>query len=64
MKDCKVTMPTKLLVGGNFEYRNSAMTNVQDTWRRFGWLPREEQEQQAIDLKKRQVQYAHIARMK
>lgn len=62
MKTSKTTMPTKLLVGGNFEYRNSATTNVQDTWRRYGWLPREER--LAIDQKKQPVQYAHIARMK
>lgn len=31
--------PSVPLTDPQFVYRNSAQTNVQDTWRRFGWVP-------------------------
>jgi hypothetical protein len=31
------------LLDKNFKYRNSADTDVQRTWRRFGWTPIEKQ---------------------
>jgi hypothetical protein len=34
----KITYPTKTLAQG-FEYTSAAGTNVQLTWRRFGWKP-------------------------
>jgi hypothetical protein len=34
----KITYPTKSLAAG-CQYRSSAATNVQLTWREFGWLP-------------------------
>ena len=34
----KITYPTKTLADG-FEYTLAAATNVQMTWRKFGWLP-------------------------
>jgi len=34
----KITYPTKTLAQG-CEYRTSMATNVQLTWRRFGWVP-------------------------
>jgi hypothetical protein len=34
----KTTYPTKTLADG-FEYTLAAATNVQMTWRRFGWVP-------------------------
>lgn len=36
--------------------------DCQSIWRRYGWLPVEEQK--AIDRRNQSVQYAHIARMK
>jgi len=42
----KITYPTKTLAEG-CEYTSAAGTNVQLTWRRFGWRPLAElQEQQ------------------
>ena len=34
----KTTFPTKSLAQG-FEYTPSNLTDVQATWRRFGWTP-------------------------
>ena len=34
----KTTFPTKTLAQG-FEYTPSNLTDVQATWRRFGWIP-------------------------
>ena len=34
----KTTYPTKTLAQG-FEYTPANLTDVQATWRRFGWIP-------------------------
>ena len=34
--------PTYPITDNRFVYRNSAQTNVQDTWKRFGWQPKEQ----------------------
>jgi hypothetical protein len=34
----KITYPTKTLAQG-FEYKSAAETDVQRTWRKFGWVP-------------------------
>ena len=34
----KITLPSKTLAQG-FEYTPANLTDVQATWRRFGWLP-------------------------
>ena len=34
--------PTFPITDSRFVYRNSAQTNVQDTWKRFGWQPKEQ----------------------
>lgn len=39
----KAKHPTKSLMQG-FEYVPAAKTDVTKTWRRFGWLPKEEVE--------------------
>jgi hypothetical protein len=36
--DVKITFPSKHLLEG-FEYVNAAATNVEETWRKFGWVP-------------------------
>jgi len=35
------------LMNPDFKYRNSANTNVQETWKRFGWNPPSEIKEQA-----------------
>ena len=39
----KITIPKKTLLDGA-EYINAASTNVEQTWRKHGWLPKEERE--------------------
>lgn len=39
----KKTTPSTPLIDQRFEYRNSAATDVTLTWRKFGWKPKEEQ---------------------
>ena len=34
----KITYPTKTLAQG-CEYRPASHTNIQGTWRKFGWMP-------------------------
>ena len=34
-------MKAKLL-DPNFRYTSAAATNIQDTWKRFGWMPKNE----------------------
>jgi hypothetical protein len=34
----KITYPTKTLAQG-CEYRPAAHTNIEQTWRKFGWMP-------------------------
>lgn len=41
----KKTMPSTPLHDQRFEYRNSAATDVTITWRKFGWLPKGEQDE-------------------
>lgn len=38
------------LMDPNFIYRNSSNTNVQDTWRKFGWTPKYEQNAASISV--------------
>ena len=33
--------PTLLITDSRFVYRNASQTNVQETWKRFGWQPKE-----------------------
>jgi hypothetical protein len=37
--------PTLHLTHPDFKYRNSAQTDVRETWRRFGWQPLAQREQ-------------------
>lgn len=37
----KPKQPSVPITDKRFVYRNSAQTNVQATWRRFGWTPRQ-----------------------
>jgi len=39
LKQQKKTKPVKGLLDSNFQYKNSSSTNVQETWKRFGWVP-------------------------
>lgn len=39
----KITTPRKSLLEGA-EYTNAASTDIQQTWRKFGWVPIEERE--------------------
>jgi hypothetical protein len=39
--DVKITFPSKHLLEGCI-YTPAAATNVELTWRRFGWLPKQE----------------------
>jgi hypothetical protein len=41
----RLVMPTKPLTDPRFEYRNAAATDVQTTWRRFGWQPLSKEKQ-------------------
>jgi hypothetical protein len=53
----KVTYPTKTLAQG-CQYTSAAATDVQQTWRKFGWLPLAEltaQEETKQTVKKAQV---------
>jgi hypothetical protein len=34
----KITFPTKSLAQG-CEYRTASHTNIEQTWRKFGWMP-------------------------
>jgi hypothetical protein len=52
----KITTPKKTLLDGA-EYINAASTNVEQTWRKHGWLPKEERE---AELKAQQT----VKRMK
>ena len=52
----------------NFKYVNAAATNIQDTWRRFGWRPKGEMpivrsmddSQGNADEKRRRPQIARV----
>ena len=52
----KIITPPKTLLEGA-EYINAASTNVEQTWRKHGWLPKEERE---AELKAQQT----VKRMK
>ncbi len=52
----KITAPTKSLLQG-FEYTSSVSTDIEQTWRKFGWVPKEERE---AELKAQQT----VKRMK
>lgn len=39
----KITIPPKTLLQGA-EYTSAAATDVERTWRKHGWLPKEERE--------------------
>jgi hypothetical protein len=39
----KITTPTKHLLQG-FDYTNAASTDIAATWRKFGWIPKQERE--------------------
>ena len=41
-EEYKAVKPTIPLTDAKFVYRNSAQTNVQETWKRFGWTPKEQ----------------------
>lgn len=41
-KESKPTQPSVPLTDSKFIYRNSSQTNVQETWKRFGWQPKEQ----------------------
>lgn len=41
-EEYKAAKPTIPLTDAKFVYRNSAQTNVQETWKRFGWTPKEQ----------------------
>lgn len=38
-----VKIPTVSILNNRFEYRNSAATDITLTWRKFGWIPKGEQ---------------------
>ena len=38
----KKSLPTIPLTDNKFIYRNSSQTDVQSTWKRFGWQPKEQ----------------------
>jgi hypothetical protein len=52
----KITTPTKHLLQG-FDYTNAASTDIAATWRKFGWIPKQERE---AELKTQQT----VKRMK
>lgn len=52
----KAAIPSKSLLQG-FEYTNAASTDIERTWRKFGWLPKAERE---AELKAQQT----VKRMK
>lgn len=37
----RIVKPTLPITDTRFVYRNSAQTNVQETWKRFGWQLKE-----------------------
>ena len=51
----KITFPTKSLLQG-CDYKSAAHTDIQCTWRKFGWMPLAEV--QANDEAKRTVKRA------
>ncbi len=38
-KKPKVALPTQRVTDPDFKYINQAKTDVQETWKRFGWVP-------------------------
>jgi len=54
----KITYPSKTLAEG-CEYTSAAGTNVQLTWRRFGWVPLAEL--QAQEQPKQAVKQAEVS---
>lgn len=38
-----MAQPTTPITNPAFEYRNAAATDVTQTWRRFGWVPKDQQ---------------------
>ena len=38
-KQTNQVKPAAGLMNPNFQYKNSSNTNVQDTWKKFGWVP-------------------------
>lgn len=49
LADCIPT--SSRLVDPDFEYRNHTQTDVQATWRRFGWRPTDPRQQAAVRAK-------------
>jgi hypothetical protein len=41
-----MTKPLKSILERDFRYTPSTSTDVQETWRKHGWLPKKEQELQ------------------
>lgn len=46
----KIVFPTVPVTSPDFEYRNAAQTDVTQTWRKFGWLPKAEADQPAEEV--------------
>ena len=40
-----IVIPPIPLTDKRFEYRNSAQTDITLTWRKFGWIPKGEQDE-------------------
>jgi hypothetical protein len=59
----KITYPTKTLAQG-CEYRPAAHTNIEQTWRKFGWMPlaeltAQEQTKQTVKKAKTSKEVSH-----
>lgn len=44
----KPVLPTIPITDSRYVYRNAAQTNVQDTWKRFGWQPKEQKNEHQL----------------
>ena len=44
-KKMKMAIPSQRVTDPDFKYVPQAKTDVQETWKRFGWIPPERKEQ-------------------
>ena len=57
--------PTTSLMDQDFKYYHSSRTNVQRTWRRFGWTPTEktDDQQELVECAIAAIQHEQLARV-
>ena len=49
----KPAKPAAGLMNPAFQYRNASNTNVQDTWKKFGWVPPSEIKDKNVQVHQR-----------